>query len=65
MSKNILSRPLKGAGPITTLRELNSYYNYVYCMYLNNEIDEQEYRARNKAIGEVIDEAFRKVADDE
>ena len=65
MSKNILSQPLKGAGPITTLRELNSYYNHVYCLYLNNEIDEQEYIARNKAIDEVIAEAFRKVADDE
>ena len=61
MSKNILSRPLKGAGPITTLRGLNSYYNHVYCMYLNNEIDEQEYIARNKAIDEVIAEAFREV----
>lgn len=61
MSKNILNQPLKGAGPITTLRELNSYYNYVYCLYLNNEIDEQEYIARNKAIDEVIAEAFREV----
>ena len=30
-------------------------------MYLNNEIDEQEYIARNKAIDEVIAEAFREV----
>ena len=37
----------------------------MYCLYINNEIDEQEYIARNNAIDEVIAEAFRKVADDE
>lgn len=43
---------------IKSYRELTSYINYVYSLYMNNEIADREYEATNAIIDEMIKSAF-------
>ncbi len=44
---------------IKSYRELTSYINYVYSLYMNNEIADREYETTNAIIDEMIDAAFK------
>lgn len=43
---------------ITTYRELTTYINHVYSLYMNGEITDTEYETTNVIIDEYIKKAF-------
>lgn len=44
---------------ITTYRELTTYINHVYSLYMNGEITDTEYETTNVIIDDMIAKAFR------
>lgn len=44
---------------ITTYRELTTYINHVYSLYMNGEISDTEYETTNVIIDDIIAKAFR------
>lgn len=44
---------------ITTYRELTTYINYVYSLYMNGEITDTEYETTNVVINNMIAKIFR------
>ena len=44
---------------ITTYRELTTYINHVYSLYMNGEITDTEYEITNVIIDDMIAKAFR------
>lgn len=53
----IIKRKLQLA-KITTYRELTTYINHVYSLYMNGEISDMEYETTNVIIDEYIKKAF-------
>lgn len=54
---SIIKRKLQLA-KITTYRELTSYINHVYSLYMNGEITDREYDVTNGIIDKMIQAAF-------
>lgn len=54
----IIKRKLQLA-KITTYRELTTYINHVYSLYMNGEITDTEYETTNVIIDNMIENAFR------
>lgn len=54
----IIKRKLQLA-KITTYRELTTYINHVYSLYMNGEITDTEYETTNVIIDDMIAKAFR------
>jgi hypothetical protein len=54
----IIKRKLQLA-KITTYRELTTYINHVYSLYMNGEITDTEYETTNIIIDDMIAKAFR------
>lgn len=44
---------------ITTYRELTTYINHVYSLYMNGEISDMEYETTNIIIDDMISKAFK------
>lgn len=44
---------------ITTYRELTTYINHVYSLYMNGEITDTEYETTNVVIDDMIAKTFR------
>mgnify|MGYP001744154181 CR=1 FL=1 len=44
---------------ITTYRELTTYINHVYSLYMNGEITDTEYKTTNVIIDDMIANTFR------
>lgn len=44
---------------INTYRELTTYINHVYSLYMNSEITDTEYETTNVVIDDIIAKAFR------
>lgn len=44
---------------ITTYRELTTYINHVYSLYMNGEISDTEYETTNVVIDDMIAKTFR------
>ena len=44
---------------ITTYRELTTYINHVYSLYMNGEISDMEYETTNVIIDDMIAKTFR------
>lgn len=55
---SIIKRKMQLA-KITTYRELTTYINYVYSLYMNGEITDREYDVTNKMIDEIIEATFK------
>lgn len=59
---NILVRIIKRKmqlAKITTYRELTTYINHVYSLYMNGEITDTEYETTNVIIDDMIAKTFR------
>lgn len=59
---NILVRIIKRKlqlAKITTYRELTTYINHVYSLYMNGEISDMEYETTNVIIDDIVKKAFR------
>lgn len=59
---NLLVRIIKRKmqlAKITTYRELTTYINHVYSLYMNGEITDTEYEATNVIIDDMIAKTFR------
>lgn len=54
---SIIKRKMQLA-KITTYRELTTYINHVYSLYMNGEISDMEYETTNVIIDEYIKKAF-------
>lgn len=54
----IIKRKLQLA-KITTYRELTTYINHVYSLYMNGEITDIEYETTNVVIDDMIAKTFR------
>ena len=54
----IIKRKLQLA-KITTYRELTTYINHVYSLYMNGEITDTEYETTNIIIDDMISKAFK------
>ena len=54
----IIKRKLQLA-KITTYRELTTYINHVYSLYMNGEISDMEYETTNVIIDDIVKKAFR------
>lgn len=54
----IVKRKLQLA-KITTYRELTTYINHVYSLYMNGEITDTEYETTNVIIDDMIAKTFR------
>lgn len=55
---SIIKRKMQLA-KITTYRELTTYINHVYSLYMNGEISDTEYETTNIVIDDIIAKAFR------
>lgn len=55
---SIIKRKMQLA-EITTYRELTTYINHVYSLYMNGEITDTEYETTNVIIDDMIAKAFR------
>ena len=55
---SIIKRKMQLA-KITTYRELTTYINYVYSLYMNGEISDMEYETTNVVIDDVISKGFK------
>lgn len=55
---SIIKRKLQLA-KITTYRELTTYINYAYSLYMNGEITDTEYETTNVIIDDMIAKAFQ------
>ena len=55
---SIIKRKMQLA-KITTYRELTTYINHVYSLYMNGEITDTEYETTNVIIDDMIANAFR------
>lgn len=55
---SIIKRKMQLA-KITTYRELTTYINHVYSLYMNGEITDTEYETTNVIIDDMIAKAFR------
>lgn len=54
---SIIKRKMQLA-KITTYRELTTYINHVYSLYMNGEISDMEYETTNIVIDDMISKAF-------
>lgn len=55
---SIIKRKMQLA-KITTYRELTTYINHVYSLYMNGEITDTEYETTNIIIDDMISKAFK------
>lgn len=55
---SIIKRKMQLA-KITTYRELTTYINHVYSLYMNGEITDTEYETTNVVIDDMIAKTFR------
>lgn len=55
---SIIKRKMQLA-KITTYRELTTYINHVYSLYMNGEITDTEYETTNVIIDDMIAKTFR------
>lgn len=55
---SIIKRKLQLA-KITTYRELTTYINHVYSLYMNGEISDMEYETTNVVIDDMISKGFK------
>lgn len=55
---HIIKRKMQLA-KINTYRELTTYINHVYSLYMNSEITDTEYETTNVVIDDIIAKAFR------
>lgn len=55
---SIIKRKMQLA-KITTYRELTTYINHVYSLYMNGEITDTEYKTTNVIIDDMIAKTFR------
>ena len=55
---SIIKRKLQLA-KITTYRELTTYINHVYSLYMNGEISDMEYKTTNVVIDDMINKGFK------
>ena len=59
---NLLVRIIKRKmqlAKITTYRELTTYINHVYSLYMNGEISFAEYKFTTKVIDNIVQKAFK------